>query len=68
MEIESPHLTIHRKAPVKGLIENGGFPCGIDDLRVVATDAGLHSLIYDCWELCTEMSPIPGNQDARERS
>ena len=43
---------------------NGGFPRGIDDLRVVATDAGLPSLIYDCWELCIEMSPIPGNEDA----
>ena len=28
---------------------NDGFPCGIDDLWVLATDAGLHSLIYECW-------------------
>ena len=66
MEMECSHLTVHRKAPVKGLIGpgNGGFPCGIDDPWVLATDADLHSLIYDCWELCIEMSPLPGNEEA----
>ena len=50
MEMERLHLTIHRKAPMKGLIGpgNGGFQCGSDDLRVLATDAGLHSLTYEC--------------------
>ena len=64
MEMECLPLIVHRKAPIKGLIGpgNGGFPCGIDDPRVLVTDAGLHSLIYDCWELCIEMPPIPGNE------
>ena len=47
MEMECPHLKVHRKAPIKGFIGpgNGGFPCGIHALRVLATDAGLHSLL-----------------------
>ena len=47
MEMECLHLTSHRKAPVKGIIGpgNGGLPCGIDDLQVLATGAGQHSLI-----------------------
>ena len=65
MEIECSFLTVNRKAPVKRLISpgNGGSPCGIDDFRVHATDAGLHSLICDCWKLC-QWSEIPGNVDA----
>ena len=53
-EMECLHLTVYRKTPKKGLIGPGnvGFPSGIDDLRMFATDAGLHSLIYVCWELC----------------
>ena len=64
MEMECPHLRVHRGAPVKGLIEpgNDGLPCGIDELRVLSTDDDLHSLIYDCWELRTPHTP--GNEDA----
>ena len=66
MKVECPPLRVHRKAPAKGLIGhgNGGFPCGINDPRVLSTDDDMHSLIYDCWELCIEMSPIPGNEGA----
>ena len=66
MEMECSPLTVHRKAPVRGLIGpgNGGFPCGIDNPRALATDADLHSLIYDCWEMCIEISPILGNEEA----
>ena len=36
---------------------------------VLATDAGLHSLIYECWELCRglEVTHILGNEDARRK-
>ena len=62
MDMECLPLTVHRKAPVKGLIRpgNGGFPCGIDDPRVlaVATDADLYPLIYDCWERASKCLPF----------
>ena len=56
MEMECPPLRAHKKAPVKGVIGpgNGGFPCGIYDPRMPATDDDQPSLIYDCWELCIE--------------
>ena len=67
MEMVCPHLTVHRKKPVKGDIgpDNSGFPYGIDDLWAFATDAGLYSLICKCWELCPglEMAHIHGNED-----
>ena len=66
--MECPHLRGYRKVPAKGLIRpgNDGFPCGIDDPRVLSADDDLHSLIYDRWELCIEMSPIPGKEEARD--
>ena len=68
MEMECPHSTIHRIAPAKWLIVSGndGSNCGINDLRVLVTDADLHSPIYDSWELCVcrDMCHIPGNEDA----
>ena len=53
MEMECPHLTVHRKALIKGIIRpgNGGFPCSIDEFWVFATGAGLHLLIYECCKL-----------------
>ena len=65
MEMKCPPLTVQRKALVKGPIGpgNGGFHCGIDDPRVLATHADLYPLIYDCWEMYIEMSPIAGNED-----
>ena len=43
----------YREATMKGLTGpgNGGFPSGIDDLWVLATYAGPHSLDYERWEL-----------------
>ena len=54
MEMECSHLTVHRQAPMKGLLSPGsdGYPCGIDGL---VTDAGLPSLILrvlgTAWQL-----------------
>ena len=70
MEMGCPHLTVHRKALVRGLIgsDNDGLPRGIDDPRVLAADAVLLSLIYDCWELCIKMSePFLEMRRHRER-
>ena len=66
MEMEGTPLRVHRKAPAKVLIGpgNGGFPCSINDPRVLSTDDDLLSLIYGCWGLCIEMYPIPGNEEA----
>ena len=38
----------NKEAQTEGLIlvENYGFPCSIDGLRVLSTDAGLSSLIW----------------------
>ena len=69
--MEYPHLTANRKVRVKGLIGpgNGGFSYDIDDRRVLATDAGLHSLTSECLELrqWSEMTHIPENEDAPGR-
>ena len=39
IEMDCLHLTVHSKWPVKELIGpgSGGFPCGIDDPRVLET-------------------------------
>ena len=72
MEMECPHLTYHRKAPVKGIIGpgKGGLPCGIDDLRVLAR----------CWSAFADFMSVgncasglkmghnPGNEDAPGKS
>ena len=44
---QHPHLTGNEKAQKERFVvpENGGFPCAIDGLRVLATDAGLSPLI-----------------------
>ena len=44
--MERSRLTLHRKTLIKGLIGlgNSQFPCGIDGLRLLATDADLMSV------------------------
>ena len=48
--MECPHLTVHRKAPMKGLIGpwQERIPCATDGPRVLATDTDLSSLILGC--------------------
>ena len=51
LEMEYPRLTLHRKTLIKGLtgLGNSKLPCGIDDFRLLATDAGL--LLLSSWAL-----------------
>ena len=54
MEMECPHLTVYRKAPMKSLIvpENGGLPCGIDVFQVLPTEEWSVVANLMSWEMC----------------